>query len=104
MISSGSPHVLRAHTGVQRTCGDPGDIGLTATGVELNGSWHVHAPTGAAKLVADLEEEPVDYVDGGLVRHLYQAHVQMRPHLQGRVAIGGDTLVLIHPFRVGGEG
>ena len=26
MISSGSPHVLRAHTGVHRTCGEPDEI------------------------------------------------------------------------------
>ena len=36
MISSGSPHVLRAHVG--RTCGEPDEIGLTAIGVKLNGS------------------------------------------------------------------
>ena len=40
LISSGSPHVLRAHMGVHRTCGKPDEIELimTAIGVELNGS------------------------------------------------------------------
>ena len=46
MISSGgqAPHVLRAHTGVHRTCGEPDGIGLTAIGVELNGSGRVPSP------------------------------------------------------------
>ena len=35
MISPGSPHVLRAHTG--RKCGEPDEIELAAIGVELNG-------------------------------------------------------------------
>ena len=38
MISSGSPHVLRAHMGVYCTCGEPDEIELTAMGVKLNGS------------------------------------------------------------------
>ena len=41
LISSGSPHVLRAHMGVHRTCGEPNEIELTAIGVALNGSGGV---------------------------------------------------------------
>ena len=36
LIPSGSPHVLRAHTGC--TCGEPEETELTAIGVESNGS------------------------------------------------------------------
>ena len=38
LIPLGSPHVLRAHMGVHRTCGEPTEIELTAMGVGLNGS------------------------------------------------------------------
>ena len=37
-VSSGSPHVLRAHMGVRRACGEPNEIEWTPIGVELNGS------------------------------------------------------------------
>ena len=40
----------RAHMGVHRTCGEPGEIGLTPMGVELNGSGRV--PLEAAALLA----------------------------------------------------
>ena len=47
LISLGgrAPHVLRAHMGGYRTCGEPDEIELTAIGVELNG------PRGVPSLV-----------------------------------------------------
>ena len=36
-----APHVLRAHMGVRRTCGEPNAIESAPTGVALNGSGHV---------------------------------------------------------------
>ena len=36
MVSSGSPHVLRAHVGVHCTCGEPNELELAATRGLLN--------------------------------------------------------------------
>ena len=53
MISSGSPHVRP----MGHTCGEPDEIGLTAMGVELNGSGRAPVELGR-ELVKHVAPDP----------------------------------------------